>query len=654
MSKISVVLRIKPEDSLNVSKNIVFSGENASSVDVLLSGMKHEFQFDRIFSSNASQEDLFSFSASSIVDSALEGYNGCVMTYGQTGAGKTYTMTGPSTDTYQDRGIVHRTTSALFQRVSQLSDTITIRLSVLEIYNETLVDLLREPSAAPIPPNSTPIVPKLTIIESPGGVNIPALYVLPVATEIDAVNVLLEAYGNRVVGEHQLNRKSSRSHVIYTFYLTRTRSEDDVVQSKLHLIDLAGSERVHKTGSSGTVQKEASYINKSLSFLEQVVLALSQSRRDHIPYRQSKLTYLLKDSLGGNCATLLIACVWPHRNHEWETLSTLRFGTRMKCIENHPIRNNLISKEPLSSRLLQQIDQLKRELSMRDILNQQDPWLPELSTNQRLRTLKSVMTLLSECPRPSESNCSVLLSSSSTPNPSILEEFPLEIRSLSQAKYMIEILRYSCWLACEENSNSVKAIAEKVVDNLSQGRIKSLPTSCEVVTKTSIDSSSEINDDVDDDENGNGQENPSLSNIVLSGDDDQGAQESSQVNKSLTFEEFSQGPGKDLYFSFQEAREALKANKARQKDIIMFLNNQKELIDDCSRQLRSINESDDDIDSRIVEEIQFKLDSAKREYRGAHGELQYCKAHVSELENLKQRAMQALLKSFEEYTSTSK
>ena len=141
--------------------------------------------------------------------------------------------------------------------------------------------------------------------------------------------------------------------------------DPEVVNSKIHLIDLAGSERVEKTGSIGNLQKEASHINRSLTFLEQVVIALTQSKRDHIPYRQSKLTYLLKDSLGGNCHTFMIACIWPHINHGWETLSTLRFAARMKNIENQPVRNHLIAKEPVSIKLVLQVEQLKREVMMR-------------------------------------------------------------------------------------------------------------------------------------------------------------------------------------------------------------------------------------------------------------------------------------------------
>jgi kinesin family member 6/9 len=248
-----------------------------------------------------------------------------------------------------------RTAGCLFERSRRINATennsISIRLSVLEIYNEGTTDLLRNSPSVPTMASSaggTQIqmhttqttqttqsqIQKLSIVDTPNGIIIPGLYLLPLSSEDDAYNLLFEAYSNRVVAEHQLNRRSSRSHVIYTYYITRTKLfpsvngadvDPEVVNSKLHLIDLAGSERVEKTGSVGNLQKEASHINRSLTFLEQVVIALTQAKRDHIPYRQSKLTYLLKDSLGGNCHTFMVACIWPHEKHGWETLSTLRY-----------------------------------------------------------------------------------------------------------------------------------------------------------------------------------------------------------------------------------------------------------------------------------------------------------------------------------------
>jgi kinesin family protein 6/9 len=147
---------------------------------------------------------------------------------------------------------------------------------------------------------------------------------------------------NRTVSEHQMNKHSSRSHCVFTLHIetrSRVESSDKVLFSKLNLVDLAGSERTKKTGSSGITLKEATFINKSLSYLEQVVIALCQSNRDHVPYRQSKLTNLLRDSLGGNTKTLMVANVWPEPTHLEETISTLKFATRMMRVSNEAIVN---------------------------------------------------------------------------------------------------------------------------------------------------------------------------------------------------------------------------------------------------------------------------------------------------------------------------
>jgi kinesin family protein 6/9 len=156
------------------------------------------------------------------------------------------------------------------------------------------------------------------------------------------LNYLFEGESNRTVSSHQLNKESSRSHCIYTIHLeskSRVESSEKVVFSKLHLVDLAGSERTKKSGAQGVNLKEATFINKSLTFLEQVVVSVCDNKRDHIPYRQSKLTNLLKNSIGGNCQTLMIANVYPEPDHLEETISTLKFATRMMKVNNEPVIN---------------------------------------------------------------------------------------------------------------------------------------------------------------------------------------------------------------------------------------------------------------------------------------------------------------------------
>ena len=205
------------------------------------------------------------------------------------------------------------------------------------------------------------------------------------ANEEDALNQLFEGDTNRTVSHHKLNQQSSRSHCIFTIHIeskSRVESSEKVIVSKLHLVDLAGSERTKKTNSEGITLKEAQFINKSLSFLEQVVVAVSDKGRSHVPYRQSKLTNMLKDSIGGNCKTLMIANVWPEPDHIEESISTFKFATRMMKVANKAIVNVHQDPSMLIKRYEREIRDLKQELAMHDTLANRgkinyDPYPPE-------------------------------------------------------------------------------------------------------------------------------------------------------------------------------------------------------------------------------------------------------------------------------------
>ncbi len=495
MPTVRVAIRSRPESAEQSMKDFSMQGQTGS-LHLSVGGQRHEFTFDHLFGSSATQEDIFNTCAVPICKDVLDGFNGSIFAYGQTGAGKTHTMSGPVDveDYDKDRGLCMRVSSYLFANARKLPDTVSIRLSIMEIYNEQLIDLLREPVAAST--INAPAIPKLSIVEVPGqGVLIPALYVMPLASEEDAFTFFLMAHRNRSVAEHQLNRNSSRSHVVYTFYIDRVRAggavvvpdgrqharksmggqvgtnapadvDPEVIQSKVHLVDLAGSERTGKTGSSGVVQKEATYINRSLSYLEQVVVALTQQKREHIPYRQSKLTHLLKDSLGGNCNTCLVACVWPHVAHDWETLSTLRFSARMKNIENTPVRNSLSTKEPASAALVKQINQLKRELIMRDHITGVEAYLPTLTFTQKAWVADQASELVlgggpasdgSVDPRKKES-------------PFSLPE-DLEIRSVSHMQQLVGTLRAAIWEACDGDAALVSEVMQRTSERLRSSQL---------------------------------------------------------------------------------------------------------------------------------------------------------------------------------------
>ncbi|XP_072905407.1 kinesin-like protein KIF9 isoform X3 [Hemitrygon akajei] len=302
------------------------------------------FKVDEILH-DVPQDVVYNAVAKKAVSSIINGFSSTIMCYGQTGAGKTYTMTG-ATEKYEYRGIIPRAIQQIFKEVEEQADlALTLYVSYLEIYNETLFDLL---STTPDSPTSNT---HMSIVEDDHGVRIKGLSIHLVTNEEDALNYLFEGETNRIIASHSMNKSSSRSHCIFTIYVeTRWKEASEVkyLTSKLNMVDLAGSERLGKTGSEGQVMREAMYINKSLSFLEQAIIALTDSKREHIPFRQSKLTHVLKDSIGGTCNTILVANIYGEAAQIEETLSTLRFASRMKCIPAEPVAN--VHSDPMANR----------------------------------------------------------------------------------------------------------------------------------------------------------------------------------------------------------------------------------------------------------------------------------------------------------------
>lgn len=218
-----------------------------------------------------------------------------------------------------------------------------------------------------------------------------------VSNEEEAFNLVFEGESNRTISEHQLNKESTRSHCVFTIYLemkSRIESSEKVITSKLNFVDLAGSERVKKTGSTGITLKEANYINKSLTFLEQVVVSLtdkskkSSKLKEHVPYRQSKMTHILKDSIGGNCRTVMIATIWPEEPYVYESLSTLNFAKRMMNVVNEATVNIQLDTNALLRKYQKEIKELKQELAMHNTLANRgrinyDPYTPDEQYKQQ-------------------------------------------------------------------------------------------------------------------------------------------------------------------------------------------------------------------------------------------------------------------------------
>ncbi|TYI57774.1 hypothetical protein E1A91_D11G305400v1 [Gossypium mustelinum] len=323
MSNVTVCVRFRPlssKEKKDLGDNICI--QSMDSETVIIKDEKEEgfaFSFDKVFYEESKQADVYEFLVLPIVRDTVNSINGTIITYGQTGAGKTYSMEGPNIleSDEKKKGILPRVVDGLFACIKTSADSTkyTVKLSMVEIYMEKVRDLFDLSKD------------NIQIKESKTqGI------VLSGATEI-SLSDTAEALQSLST---EMNMASSRSHCVYMFTLNQESiSEKRVKSGKLILVDLAGSEKVEKTGAEGRVLEEAKTINKSLSALGNVINALtcgSPAKANHIPYRDSKLTRMLQDALGGNSRTALLCCCSPSPSNASESLSTLRFGaSEEKC-----------------------------------------------------------------------------------------------------------------------------------------------------------------------------------------------------------------------------------------------------------------------------------------------------------------------------------
>ncbi|PKK28658.1 kinesin family member 5C [Columba livia] len=283
------------------------------------------YVFDRVLPPNTTQEQVYNACAKQIVKDVLEGYNGTIFAYGQTSSGKTHTMEGKLHDP-QLMGIIPRIAHDIFDHIYSMDENLEfhIKVSYFEIYLDKIRDLLdvsKTNLAVHEDKNRVPYVKGCTerFVSSPE----------------EVLDVIDEGKANRHVAVTNMNEHSSRSHSIFLINIKQENVETEKkLSGKLYLVDLAGSEKVSKTGAEGAVLDEAKNINKSLSALGNVISALAEGTKTHVPYRDSKMTRILQDSLGGNCRTTIVICCSPSVFNEAETKSTLMFGQRAKTIKN--------------------------------------------------------------------------------------------------------------------------------------------------------------------------------------------------------------------------------------------------------------------------------------------------------------------------------
>ncbi|XP_074320467.1 kinesin-like protein KIN-14F [Silene latifolia] len=339
-------------DHIGENGNLIIAHPNRQGRDA-----RKVFAFNKVFGTTATQQQIY-VDTQPLIRSVLDGFNVCIFAYGQTGSGKTYTMSGPELTVEDTWGVNYRALRDLFQMSKSRAHVIQYEIGVqmIEIYNEQVRDLLVVDGSSK----------RLDIRNNSqlNGLNVPDASLVRVSGTQDVLDLMRIGLKNRAVGATALNERSSRSHSILTIHVQgKELISGSILKGCLHLVDLAGSERVDKSEAVGERLKEAQHINKSLSALGDVISALAQ-KSAHIPYRNSKLTQVLQDSLGGQAKTLMFVHINPEANAIGETLSTLKFAERVASIELGAARAN---KETTEIRDLRaEISNLKSSLEKKE------------------------------------------------------------------------------------------------------------------------------------------------------------------------------------------------------------------------------------------------------------------------------------------------
>lgn len=342
---------------------------------------EYKFRFDGIFNQEATQEEVFEGAALPVVDDALRGINGTVFAYGQTGTGKTYTITGGA-EAFEMRGIIPRALARVFEFASSCASAeFTLAISYLEIYQDRGYDLLLKTEKGGKSLEDLKRV--YAVADDTDQVFLRGLSVNPVRTEEEALNLLFVGDANRIVAETPLNDCSTRSHCIFTIWIaSKDHGSSSIRRAKLHLVDLAGSERVKQSGTrpGDCIFQEACSINLTLHYLEQVIMALQQraaGQATHVPYRNSLMTSVLKDSLGGNCKTRMIATIALELYAIQETINTCRFAQAVAQVKNIAAVNEEEEAAALIERLQKENERLRGQLQLATAANEEQVELTE-------------------------------------------------------------------------------------------------------------------------------------------------------------------------------------------------------------------------------------------------------------------------------------
>ncbi|WMV56398.1 hypothetical protein MTR67_049783 [Solanum verrucosum] len=372
---VQVILRCRPlsEDEIRLHTPVVIScnegrREVSAIQNIANKQIDRTFAFDKVFGPTSQQKDLYDSAIWPIVFEVLEGYNCTIFAYGQTGTGKTYTMEGGARkkngEFPSDAGVIPRAVKQIFEILEAQNAEYSMKVTHLELYNEEITDLLAPEECTKYVDDKSK-KPIALMEDGKGGVLVRGLEEEIVSTANEIYKILEKGSAKRRTAETLLNKQSSRSHSIFSITIhikeCTPEGEEMIKCGKLNLVDLAGSENISRSGAREGRAREAGEINKSLLTLGRVINALVE-HSGHIPYRDSKLTRLLRDSLGGKTKTCIIATISPSVHCLEETLSTLDYAHRAKNIKNKPEINQKMMKSALIKDLYSEIDRLKQEV----------------------------------------------------------------------------------------------------------------------------------------------------------------------------------------------------------------------------------------------------------------------------------------------------
>ncbi|XP_063902565.1 kinesin-related protein 3-like isoform X3 [Zophobas morio] len=356
-SNIKVMVRFRPLNNSEINSNKNLCVHFVDNTTVLLKDNSTPFIFDHIFASHSTQSEVFDKAAKNVVEDILAGYNGTVFAYGQTSSGKSFTMFGSNIEDYNYRGVIPRVLENVFtyMEYAPVSLEFSVKFSFIEIYLEKIRDLLDIEKT------------NLSVHEnSEKGVYIKDATELYVSSVSEVMALIKKGLANRKSSPTRMNISSSRSHSVLLITVSQKDAEQGSTKvGRLSLVDLAGSEKVSKSEAQGLSLEEVKAINKSLSTLGLVIYHLTDDKSVHVPYRDSKLTRILQESLGGNARTTILITCSPSIDNACETSSSLRFGSRAKKIRNTAKVNKLLTKFELTKLLVsakEEIRILQREL----------------------------------------------------------------------------------------------------------------------------------------------------------------------------------------------------------------------------------------------------------------------------------------------------